>query len=138
MQIYNLKSVKLVRRSLRSNATPLERIMWRHLRNRQVNGVKFYRQCSVGCYVVAFYAPALKLAIEIDGGQHNEGGNIVKDEKRSTYLRQFGLSVMRFWNNEVRDNLSGVLDRISGTIKLLTPPSPPLKIRGGTKSYENK
>jgi len=86
MQIYNLKSVKLVRRSLRSNATPLERIMWRHLRNRQVNGVKFYRQYSVGCYVVDFYAPALKLAIEIDGGQHNIDAVNVKDKQRQKYI----------------------------------------------------
>jgi very-short-patch-repair endonuclease len=86
--------------------------------------VKFFRQYSVGVYIVDFYSPLLKLAIEIDGGQHAEKENKKYDEMRSAYLKGQGIEVMRFWNNEVMQNIEEVLYKIA---ERLTPPNLPFK-----------
>jgi very-short-patch-repair endonuclease len=82
------------------------------LKSRQVYGRKFRRQFSVGPYVVDFYCPALKLAIEIDGDSHFQPGEQEKDEKRQQLIESVGIQFLRFRNNEVRENLRGVLEAI--------------------------
>lgn len=120
--ILNNPKLKERRRDLRRNHTEAEKILWKHLRNKQFYGVKFFRQYSVGVYIVDFYSPLLKLAIEIDGGQHAEEENKKYDEMRSAYLKGQDIEVMRFWNNEVMQNIEGVLYKIA---ERLTPPSLP-------------
>lgn len=67
---YNDQTQKEVRQQLRQHATQPEQLLWRHLRGSQVNGLKFRRQYGVGVYVLDFYCPELRLAIELDGDSH--------------------------------------------------------------------
>ncbi len=73
--ILNNPKLKERRRELRRNHTRAERVLWRQSRNKQFHGVKFFRQYSVGAYIIDFYSPSLKLGIEVDGGQHAEEEN---------------------------------------------------------------
>jgi very-short-patch-repair endonuclease len=77
-----------------------------------------------------FYCPALRLAIELDGGQHNFDQNRRKDERRTMWLRSNGIEVLRFWNNDVMSNLDGVLSEIARVASDMTP-SPTLPLSGG-------
>ena len=99
-------------RKLRQNLTEQEAVMWHLLRNRGVNGYKFRRQYPIGNYVVDFVCRELKLIIELDGGQHNEPTNIEYDQKRTQYLNEKGYRVIRFWNNDIDENLEGVYQSI--------------------------
>lgn len=110
--MYNDPSLKSTRRKLRNNQTNVERLLWNHLKNKQFYGLKFYRQYSIGEYILDFYSPELKLAIELDGGQHAEENNKSQDQIRADYLKSQGIKVMRFWNNDVIQNIGGILDKI--------------------------
>lgn len=101
-------SVKTARR-LRRTMTEPERLLWSKLRDSQLDGVKFRRQHPLGPYVLDFFCERHKLAIEIDGGQHADCSS---DAARTAWLEAHGCRVVRFWNNDVRDNLSGVLEAI--------------------------
>src|SRR5262249_32805645 len=86
---------------------------WRHLRNGQLDRYAFRRrQHPVGPYVLDFYCPMLRLAIELDGGQHGELSNILRDQRRTAWLTERGVRMLRFWNSDVTNNLSGVLETI--------------------------
>jgi len=91
--------------------TDAEQKLWQHLRMRQVRGLAFRRQHPCGPFILDFACLQLKLAIELDGGQHNE--NIQKDAERSSYLQKNGWSVLRFWNNEVLQEMDAVLTEIA-------------------------
>jgi very-short-patch-repair endonuclease len=107
--LYN-KSKHLTKRLLlRRNQTPQESILWARLRRGQL-GCKFKRQYSVGPYVLDFYCPTKKLAIEIDGSQHLE--NKEYDQERTDYLSVLEIKVLRFWNNEINTNINGVVEKI--------------------------
>jgi very-short-patch-repair endonuclease len=99
-------------RLLRKKATEVERILWRHLRNRNFAGYKFRRQHPLDCYILDFYCPAAKLAIELDGGGHNYRAGQVRDRTRSELLARRGIIVLRFWNHQVRQELDSVLQAI--------------------------
>lgn len=120
---YNNPKLKERRCGLRKNQTEAEKNLWRHLRNKQFHGIKFYRQYSIGGYILDFFSPKLRLAIELDGGQHAEEENKVYDEVRSNFLKAHDIEVVRFWNNEVLQNIEGVLFRIAEKV---TPPGLPL------------
>ena len=109
----NDPALKERRGELRKNQTDVEKALWGKLRNRQLSGIKFFRQYSVGAYILDFYSPKMKLAIELDGGHHAEQDSREYDEGRSEYLRSQSVEVLRFWNNEVIENLEGVLQRIA-------------------------
>jgi len=98
------------RRLLREHQTLAETELWQRLRAKRFFGHKFYRQYSVGNFILDFYCPKLFLAIEIDGGQHAE--NIEYDRERTAYLKSNKITVLRFWNNDVMKNLDGVLSEI--------------------------
>lgn len=124
--LYNSKDQLLHRRSLRTDATLHGRIMWARLRGEQF-GVRFRRQFSVDRYILDFYCPKLKLAIEIDGAQHLD--HVAYDDERTKFLAQKGVFVLRFGNNEVNSNLEGVVTAIELTIrdlidKVSTPSQP--------------
>jgi len=78
--------------------------IWGYLRNKQFYGLKFFRQYSVGPYILDFYCPRLRLGVELDGGQHAEEEIREYDMARSEYLRAQEIEVIRFWNNEVMKN----------------------------------
>jgi very-short-patch-repair endonuclease len=115
----NDPSLKNRRRELRRNQTDAEKAFWAQVRNRQFYGMRFFRQYSVGAYILDFYCPAIKLAVELDGGQHALDENREYDAARSEYLNVHGIEVVRFWNNEVLLDIESVLER-------LTPPGLPL------------
>ena len=98
------------RRDLRQNQTDAERAFWVKVRNKQFFGMKFFRQYSFGSYILDFYCPEIKLAVELDGGQHNRPEDREYDTSRTNYLNGHGVEVVRFWNNEVLTNMDGVLD----------------------------
>ena len=97
-------------RNLRSNPTDAEKLLWKHLRSKQIKNAKFRRQQPFGNYIVDFISFDKKLIIELDGGQHSEIP--VKDQERDNWLNGQGFKVLRFWNNDVFGNIEGVLDFI--------------------------
>ena len=99
-------------RELRQEQPDAERALWVRLKNKQLEGTKFRRQQPIGPYIVDFASLETKLVIEIDGGQHNEKELRERDEERTTWLKERGYQVLRFWNNEVLMNMEGVLERI--------------------------
>jgi very-short-patch-repair endonuclease len=117
----NAPALKQRRRELRLNQTEAEKALWKHLRNKQLYGVKFFRQFSVGPYILDFYCPQLRLAIELDGGQHTEEDAREYDAARSAYLQAQGIDVMRFWNHDVLNQTESVLRKI---FEKVTPPTP--------------
>jgi very-short-patch-repair endonuclease len=109
--LFNDSALKDRRKSLRKSQTDCERIVWNVLRNKQCKGLKFFRQFSVGPYILDFYCPAIRLAIELDGGQH-AGEQKEYDQIRTNYLKANNITELRFWNNEVLENLDGVYEKI--------------------------
>ena len=99
-------------RLLRKKATEPERILWRHLRNRNFAGYKFRRQHPLEEYVLDFYCPSAKLGIELDGGGHNYHAGQIRDRARSESLAHHGVIVLRFWNHQIRRELDSVLRAI--------------------------
>ena len=107
---------------LRNNATDSERLLWLELRRRRFDGSKFSRQIPIGPYICDFVCRRAKLVIELDGGQHS--ANAERDAARTRYLETQGYRVIRFWNNEVRENRDGVLLAIRNALAACPPPTP--------------
>jgi very-short-patch-repair endonuclease len=97
-------------RRLRSEQTDAENLMWHLLRNRRLNGWKFRRQHPCPPYVLDFFCEEANVAVELDGGQHAE--RVEQDVRRSEFLRERGVSVLRFWNNDVLQETEAVLTAI--------------------------
>ena len=93
--------------ALRKQLTPAERKLWAALRGDQMNGVNFRRQHAIGPFIADFCAVKEKLIIELDGSQHLEQAEY--DVERTQYLEARGYKVMRFWNNQVTNDLPGVI-----------------------------
>lgn len=110
-----------IARRLRKNATDAERILWGKLRNKQLTGVKFRRQQPIGGYIVDFVTFERKVVVELDGGHHKAQRQREKDEARNLWLRRQGYEVIRFWDNEVFENLEGVLETIREKLLTNTP-----------------
>ena len=104
-----IKSPRLVQRAreLRKEHTPAEAKLWGILRNRGLGGYKFKRQTTIGTYIVDFSCSDAKLIIELDGGQHLEQEEY--DLQRTVFLESQGYRVLRFWNNDVMNNIDGVI-----------------------------
>ncbi len=107
-------------KTLRSQMTPAEKILWYNLRAGRFFNYKFRRQAPIEKYIVDFVCFSSDLIIEVDGGQHSENEDY--DEERTNFLRKKGFRVIRFWNNEVLKNIDIVLEAILKT--LLEYPSP--------------
>ena len=97
-------------RALRKNPTEAEKVLWGQLRMWQCEGHKFRRQQPIGKYIVDFLCFEKRLIIELDGGQHADQSSY--DAERDAWLRGQGFSVLRFWNNDVLQNINGVKDTI--------------------------
>ena len=113
---YNKKSEKEKRRILRKEMTFCEKILWIHLRRKQL-GCRFLRQYSVDHFVIDFYSPEIKLAIELDGNVHNEPDQKEYDIKRQEYLESFGITFIRITNDELLGNANMAFNRIDEAIK---------------------
>jgi very-short-patch-repair endonuclease len=119
----NLAQLKERRRSLRSNMPRAEILIWSKLKNKQLGGLKFRRQHSMGPYILDFYCPAFRFAIEIDGDTHAGEEEERKDRIRQRYIESLGVQFIRFSNSEVIENIEGVLEKILSILPPLTPPS---------------
>ena len=111
-----MENKTILARNLRKNSTIQERRLWNLLKNRQFHNLKFKRQQPIGNYIVDFICKEAKIIIEIDGGQHNEPENIEYDKTRTEYLNTLGYKVIRFWNNEIYENIEGVVLRLKEEI----------------------
>ena len=108
-----------MRRQLRTNGTSAEASMWMILKARQMDGVKFRRQFSVGPYILDFYAPEIKLCIELDGTPHFSHSGATRDDIRSKYLKQFhDIHILRFENDILFKNTEGVISTIRDAIRI--------------------
>lgn len=97
-------------RDLRKENTDAERILWRELRGKKLDGFKFHRQYLIGKYIVDFVNLKNQLVIEVDGGGHVDQEDY--DRERDQWFNEHGYSVLRFWNNEIFKNTEGVLEVI--------------------------
>jgi len=95
---------------LRKDSTFAERKLWHFLRTKQFSAHKFRRQEPIGRYVVDFVSCEVKVVIELDGGQHAH--EQAKDQERDQWLESQGFKVLRFWNNDIMSNMTGVLEII--------------------------
>ena len=111
-RIFNRKRDTPKRQRLRNGSPRAERILWTRLRRRQIEGFKFRRQFGVERYVLDFYCPALKLAIEIDGFSHNSPEAKAYDRERQTFVESFGIQFLRFPNQLVYEQLEFVVATI--------------------------
>jgi very-short-patch-repair endonuclease len=109
-----------LQRRLRKNMTDAEQRLWRRLRRKQMSEFKFRRQHPFGDYIIDFVCLEAKLAIEVDGGQHNLHQE--EDATRTKYLERSGFRVLRFWNNEVLNDIESVTAVIWRVLQELTPP----------------
>ena len=109
-------------RSLRSDMTDVERLLWRTIRSKQVNACRFRRQHPIGPYIADFACIERRLVVELDGGQHQEQN--ARDEQRTVFLQTQGWQVLRFWNNGVLNNLDGDLSTIVEHLNHAPPSSP--------------
>jgi len=123
-------------RQLRQNATDVERRLWQKLRSRQFERFKFRRQRPIGPYIVDFVCLERGLVIELDGGQHEM--HRADDERRDAYLHSAGYRVLRFWNNDVTQNLDGVLQAIDAALRLDPHPGPLPQAGEGDKRMRAK
>jgi len=115
-------------KNLRKSSTDVEQLLWSRLRAGRFEGIKFRRQHPIGQYIADFVCLGRKLIIELDGGQHALPNEILKDRQRDTWLEKEGYTVIRFWDNDVLTNTSGVLEAIrEKLLKAPSPQSPPLK-----------
>jgi very-short-patch-repair endonuclease len=106
---------------MRINPTPAERRLWAMLRDRRMPEAKFRRQHVIPPYIVDLACLERSLIIEVDGGQHADS---ISDRQRDAYLRRRGFRVLRFWNNDVLENSSGVFEMICATLHTHHPPKP--------------
>ncbi|QBQ99945.1 endonuclease domain-containing protein [Paraburkholderia pallida] len=120
-------------RFLRKNMTDAEHLLWRHLRAHRLCGQKFRRQQPIGPYIVDFVHFGARLVIEADGGQHNGSAD---DAARDAWLQSRGFTVLRFWNDEILQNIEAVLEVIVGEVaKGAAPPSPPAPLPPGRGEF---
>ena len=112
MHYSNHPVTKEYRQILRRTTTPTENMLWRRLKGKQLDGLRFRQQHGYGPYVLDFYCPSLRLCIELDGNIHDEERVRIKDEERTEFLLEQRIHVLRFRNEDVENDVEGVLERI--------------------------
>ncbi len=118
----NTSEQKEYRKALRNNMTTAEAMLWRVLKGRGAGGMKFRRQQGIGPFVLDFYCPEHRLGIEIDGSSHDY--KYEYDEKRTEYLREQGIRILRFSNRQVFTSIQGVLNEIVNAVHQEVDPTP--------------
>jgi len=117
--LYNPK-LKLRARQMRNEMTAAEKKLWYGYLEQDRN--RWLRQKPIGDYIIDFYCPKLKLAIEVDGTTHLENKDKVYDKKRTEELEKLGIKILRFWNNDILDGLAEVENVIEEQIKNIKSP----------------
>jgi very-short-patch-repair endonuclease len=110
-KLYNNREQTKLRTSLRQSMPKGERLLWSKLRAGQT-GYKFKRQYGIGKYIVDFYAPLLKLIIEVDGRTHDYDDQVAYDKERQKYLESLSIKIKRFNSKEIFDNIDSVVEQI--------------------------
>ena len=108
-------------RALRRQQTEAEALLWKHLRSRQLLGLKFRRQHPIGSCFADFACIEIGLVIELDGGQHADEGAAAQDTARALCMAAAGFTTRRFWNHEVLQQTAAVLETIAHCANTLTP-----------------
>ena len=116
------KKLIYLAKGLRKRLTNAERLLWSRLRAGHFGGIKFRRQQPIGDYIVDFVSLERKLIVELDGGQHALADGMLGDKQRDAWLMKEGYTVLRFWDNEVFENIDGVIETIRRSV--YEPPSP--------------
>ncbi|HGY54960.1 MAG TPA: endonuclease domain-containing protein [Caldithrix abyssi] len=126
---FNKHKFKETRKKLRNNPTQTERILWDELKGKKLGGFKFRRQYGIDQFVIDFYCPRIKLAVELDGSVHQNSDIKNYDRERQKYIETFGVTFLRFKNSDVLKRKEWVLEQILVTARRLTttPKSPPCK-----------
>ncbi len=115
--------LKQIARNLRNNMTLSEILLWKELKGKKLLGYDFHRQKPIDEYVVDFYCPKLRLVIEVDGDSHD--GKEKADRIRQKRIESFGLTVLRFWDDDVKHNVEGIVEQIKEWIESrITHPLP--------------
>ncbi|MEI7512197.1 MAG: endonuclease domain-containing protein [Candidatus Uhrbacteria bacterium] len=109
---YNDPKYKERRRELRKGMTDAERVLWERLRQRRFLGLRFLRQYGVGHFILDFYCPQVRVAIELDGDSHTDEG-AVRDQERDAILESDNIQVIRFWNQDIFENIDSVVRSIA-------------------------
>jgi len=110
--LYYNRNLKNTARTLRKNMTDTERLLWSRIRRKQLKGHQFYRQKTIGNYIVDFYCPSAGLIIELDGSQHLSEEGMKKDRARDQFLNRLGFKVVRFLSVDVFSNIDGIVEEI--------------------------
>ena len=114
----NPKNTKLLRQELRNDETPAERLLWRYLRGKQLNGYRFRRQHGIGSYILDFYCPSGRLGIELDGNVHEDVIRQEYDLERTKYLKEMAnIRIVRFDNEDVLNHIEAVIEKIQGLLE---------------------
>jgi very-short-patch-repair endonuclease len=113
------KIMKENARTLRANMTKHESKIWTRIRKKKIDNIQFYRQKVLGPYIVDFYAPTIKLVLEIDGSHHFEINNLEQDKLRDEYLRMSNIHILRFTNFEIEYYLEEALEKLYDVIQTL-------------------
>ena len=100
--------------------TSQERKLWNVIKNKQFYGYKFLRQYIIGEYIADFVCREEKIIIEIDDGQHNQDENIEYDKKRTEFLENLGYRVVRFWNNDIDNDMEGIYQKLQDVFGIKT------------------
>jgi very-short-patch-repair endonuclease len=116
-RINNLKYLEVYRKKLRNKSTDAERELWKHIRKKKLTGRRFRRQFSINNYILDFYCFEEKLAIELDGQYHYTFDGILADKERDDFLKQQGITVLRFENKRVFKEIGVVLKEIQAYFK---------------------
>ena len=127
--LYNKIETNDRRKELRSRITPAEKKLWGYLRGSQFKGFKFRRQHSIGDYIVDFYCPKLRLVVEVDGDSHFSDEAIKYDKRRDNFINFFKINCLRFTNQEVNQDMEGVLYKLE---KFIGDHPQPLLIKEGS------
>ena len=116
-KLHTKKELASYRKALRSNLTPAEAFLWKHLKARRLAGRRFTKQHSIKNYIVDFYCASERLIIELDGEVHNNPGAIKYDDQRTSFFNQMEYSVLRFENRMIFDHLESVLKEIKDNFR---------------------
>jgi len=124
LRVHNSKELVNIRRGLRNNLPRAEILIWKHIKN-SLLGYKFRRQHSIGKYIVDFYCPELKLAIEIDGPIHDEPDKVFRDKEKTNYVLSKNIQIIRIDNKETYTNINRAIEYISSEIEKIKNSTPP-------------
>ncbi len=116
-QLNNKKTLKEIRKTLRNSPTPAESDLWQQLKGRQLKGKKFRRQHSFGDFILDFYCPEARLAIELDVAPHYTEEGLLADRERDAILESYGIKVLRFSNSKLEEELMSVLKVIESYLE---------------------